>query len=66
MMAIGVFKDNAGWVQVSYDGKYAMSMKRSDYEDRDYKPRYESLPSRQQYEKSKHPKDPKGQRRNAE
>ncbi len=52
-MATGMFKDNAGWVQVSYDGKYTMPMKRSDYEDREYKPRYSSLPSRQEYEKGK-------------
>ena len=51
-MATGMFKDNAGWVQVSYDGKYQMPMKRSDYEDREYKPPYKLLPSKQQYGKA--------------
>ena len=51
-MATGLYKDNGGWVHVSYNGKFEMPIKRSDYEDRGYKPPYRSLPSKQEYAKA--------------
>lgn len=51
-MVNGLYKDNAGSVLVGYDGKFVMRMRRADYEDHDYKPKYASLPTRQQYEKA--------------
>jgi hypothetical protein len=51
-MTRGLYRDNAGWVQVDYDDKFHMPMKKGDYEDHGYKPRYESLPMKQTYEKA--------------
>ena len=50
-MAKGMYRDSGGWVHVNYGDKFQMSMHRSDYEDHDYKPSFESLPTKQQYEK---------------
>jgi hypothetical protein len=52
-MAKGLYRDNGGWVQVSYEERFIVAMHRSDYEDHDYKPRFESLPSKEKYEKTK-------------
>ena len=45
-MVRGVYRDNAGWVKVTYDARFEMLMKKDDYEDHGYKPKYESLPSK--------------------
>jgi hypothetical protein len=45
-MAKGLCRDGAGWVQVGYDRGFEMPMKKSEYEDHDYKPRYDTLPVR--------------------
>lgn len=55
-MAKGLYRDGAGWVRVDFDQKFRMLMKRSDYQDHDYKPKYELLPTKQKYEKALHPK----------
>lgn len=52
-MPKGVYRDSGGWVQVSYEDRFYMAMHRSDYEDRDYKPKFESLPTKEKYEKTK-------------
>jgi hypothetical protein len=52
-MPKGMYRDNGGWVQVNYEDRFHMAMHRSDYEDRDYKPRFESLPLKEKYEKAK-------------
>jgi hypothetical protein len=53
VMPRGMYRDSGGWVQVNFDDKFQMSMHRSDYEDRDYKPPFESLPTRDKYAKAK-------------
>jgi len=50
-MPRGLYRDSAGWVQVSYEDRFVMLMHRTDYEDHDYKPRFEALPTKQKYEK---------------
>ncbi len=50
-MAKGMYRDSGGWVHVNYDGRFQMSMHRSDYEDHEYKPVFEALPNKQEYEK---------------
>ncbi len=49
-MAKGMYRDSGGWVHVNYGDKFQMSMHRSDYEDHDYKPRFEALPTKRQFE----------------
>jgi hypothetical protein len=51
VMAKGVYRDNAGWVKVSYDNRFLMLMKKDEYEEHGYKPKYETLPTRQKYDK---------------
>ena len=50
-MAQGLYRDNAGWVHVAYDRGFEMTMHRSDYEDHGYKPRFETLPTREKFDK---------------
>jgi hypothetical protein len=57
-MPNGEFRDSGGWVQVNYDGRFRSPMHRSDYEDHDYKPRFESLPTKDRYERTKQPPKP--------
>lgn len=52
-MPKGVYKDSGGWVQVNYEDRFQMVMHRSDYDEHDYKPSFESLPIKEKYEKSK-------------
>ena len=54
-MARGLYRDNGGWVVVSYDGKFRfkMPMHRSDYDSHDYKPAFDDLPAKEKYEKAK-------------
>ena len=52
-MPKGVYRDTGGWVHVNYEDKYQMPMHRSDYEEHDYKPAFESLPTKEKYDKSK-------------
>lgn len=52
-MPTGEYRDSGGWVQVNYEGQFRIPMHRSAYEDHDYKPRFESLPTKEKYEKSK-------------
>ena len=52
-MPNGEFRDSGGWVQVNYDGRFRIPMHRSDYEDHDYRPRFESLPTKDRYERTK-------------
>ncbi len=52
-MPRGVYRDSGGWVRVNYDDRFMTFMHRSDYEDHDYKPRFESLPRKEQYERTK-------------
>lgn len=52
-MPRGVYRDNGGWVHVNYEDRFEMSMHRSDYEEHDYKPSFESLPTKDKYEKSR-------------
>ena len=52
-MPRGLFKDSGGWVRVDYGGKFQMPMHRSDYDDHAYKPRFEALPLKETYEKTK-------------
>jgi hypothetical protein len=49
-MAKGMYRDSGGWVHVNYGDKFEMSMHRSDYEDHEYRPRFEALPTKQQYD----------------
>jgi hypothetical protein len=50
-MATGVYRDKTGGVRVDYDGKYQMPMRKSEYENRGYKPPYGSLPTKAKFEK---------------
>jgi hypothetical protein len=43
-MPRGEYRDSGGWVLVNYEDRFRMPMHRSDYEDRGYKPLFESLP----------------------
>lgn len=52
-MPTGEYRDSGGWVQVNYEGHFRIPMHRSAYEDHDYKPRFESLPTKEKYEKAK-------------
>jgi hypothetical protein len=52
-MPSGMYRDSGGWVHVNYEGKFHMPMHRSDYEEHNYKPRFESLPTKEKYEKPK-------------
>ena len=52
-MPKGLYRDSGGWVQVNYEDKFVACMHRSDYEDHDYKPRFETLPMKDKYEKSR-------------
>lgn len=52
-MPRGVYRDSGGWVHVNYEDKFHMPMHRSDYDDRDYKPRFESLPTKEKYQKAR-------------
>jgi hypothetical protein len=50
-MPKGVYRDSGGWVQVNFDDRFVMRMHRTDYEDHEYKPRFEALPTKDRYEK---------------
>lgn len=50
-MAKGMYRDSGGWVRVNYGDKFQMSMHRSDYEDHEYQPSFEALPTKQEYER---------------
>lgn len=52
-MPNGLYRDSGGWVHVNFDGKFEMSLHRSDYEDHEYRPKFESLPTRREYEKAR-------------
>lgn len=52
-MPKGLYRDSGGWVQVNYEDKFMSRMHRSDYEDHDYKPRFEALPLKDKYEKAR-------------
>ena len=52
-MPKGLYRDSGGWVQVNYEDKFVACMHRSDYEDHDYKPRFEALPLKDKYERSR-------------
>ena len=56
-MPKGLYRDSGGWVQVNYEDRFFACMHRSDYEDHDYKPRFEALPMKDKYEKAKHSLD---------
>ena len=51
-MAQGLYRDSGGWVMVSYDGRFIMPMHRGDYDDHDYKPLFDRLPTKRKFEKS--------------
>lgn len=50
-MPKGLYRDSGGWVQVNYEDRFVICMHRSDYEDHDYKPRFEVLPMKEKYER---------------
>jgi len=52
-MPSGMYRDSGGWVHVNYEDKFHMPMHRSAYEEHNYKPRFESLPTKEKYEKPK-------------
>lgn len=52
-MPKGLYRDSGGWVQVNYEDRFFAFMHRSDYEDHDYKPRFEALPMKEKYERTK-------------
>jgi hypothetical protein len=54
-MPKGLYRDSGGWVQVNYEDRFVACMHRSDYEDHDYKPRFEALPMKEKYEKLRTP-----------
>jgi hypothetical protein len=49
-MATGVYRDKTGGVRVDYDGKYQMPMRKTEYENRGYKPPYGLLPTKAKFE----------------
>jgi hypothetical protein len=50
-MPNGVYRDSGGWVQVNFEGRFRIPMHRTAYEDHDYKPRFEALPTKDKYER---------------
>ncbi|HEX5006282.1 MAG TPA: hypothetical protein VFV70_04160 [Hyphomonadaceae bacterium] len=52
-MPKGLYRDSGGWVQVNYEDRFFACMHRSDYENHDYKPRFEALPTKDKYERTK-------------
>ena len=52
-MPKGLYRDSGGWVQVNYEDRFLACMHRSDYEDHEYRPRFEALPTKDKYEKTK-------------
>ena len=50
-MPNGVYRDSGGWVQVNYQGRFVMPMHRSEYDDHEYKPKFEALPTKEKYER---------------
>jgi hypothetical protein len=51
-MPKGLYRDSGGWVHVNYEDRFEAAMHRSDYDEHDYKPSFESLPTREKYEKA--------------
>jgi hypothetical protein len=52
-MPKGLYRDSGGWVHVNYEDRFETAMHRSDYDEHDYKPSFESLPTREEYEKAR-------------
>jgi hypothetical protein len=52
-MPRGLYRDSGGWVHVNYEDRFEAAMHRSDYDEHDYKPSFESLPLREEYEKAR-------------
>lgn len=52
-MPRGLCRDSGGWVRVNYEDRFVAMMHRTDYDEHDYKPSFESLPTRDKYEKGR-------------
>ncbi len=52
-MAKGGYR-GVDWVRVDYDGKPAIPMLRGIYEEQNYGPAYDELPTKEQYHDSKY------------
>lgn len=50
-MGIGLWRDGH-WVQVSYEGQESIPISRALYEKRGYRPPYDELPTKEEYEAS--------------
>ena len=50
-MPNGVYRDSGGWVQVNYEGRFRIPMHRSMYEDHEYKPKFETLPTKDKHDR---------------
>ena len=51
-MPKGLYRDSGGWVHVNYDDRFEAAMHRSEYDEHDYKPSFEALPTREKYQKA--------------
>jgi hypothetical protein len=56
VMPNGVYRDSGGWVQVNYEGRFRIPMHRSAYEDHDYKPKFETLPTKNKHDRQERTK----------
>ena len=52
-MAKGVYR-GVDWVRVDYDGKLSIPIPRGRYDEQNYRPAYDELPTKEQYHNSKY------------
>ncbi len=50
-MAVGLYRDETGWVMVKYDA-HSAPIPKDRYESQGYQPPYEKLPTKAEYEKA--------------
>ena len=55
-MPEGLYRDEAGWVIVNY-GTHRSLISRAKYEEKGYKPPYDSLPTKEAYLEAKQDKN---------
>jgi hypothetical protein len=48
-MAVGLYRDPSGWAMVRYE-RNSMALPKDAYEEKGYKPDFDKLPTRQEWE----------------